>query len=360
MSSKRNTFVNRQIREVKMEDLLQRDPVQVDMEGISQQVRNKVVMVTGGGGSIGSELCRQLAAFFPRELIIFDIYENNAYLLLQELHRKYPKLQVRVLIGSVRDRQRINYVIKEWKPQLIYHAAAHKHVPLMEDSPLEAVKNNIFGIWNTAMAAAENRVEHFVLISSDKAVNPTNVMGATKRICEMVIQTLASQYDTVFAAVRFGNVLGSNGSVIPLFLEQIRAGGPVLVTHPEINRYYMTIPEAAMLVLQAGAYASQGEIFILEMGEPVKTLDLARRMIRLAGFIPDEEIPIVFTGLRPGEKLYEELLTAEEGLSDTDNKLIHVKRKTDFDIVHFERILQKLRLLEEGQEKQLKLCIRES
>ena len=319
------------LRDVEVEDLLGREPIRVDLDSILGYVQNKVVLVTGGGGSIGSELCRQIAVHKPSRLIIFDIYENNAYDIQRELQEKYPGLKLTVLIGSVRNTNRINAVFETWKPDIVYHAAAHKHVPLMEDSPNEAVKNNVFGTFKTAMAAAQNGTRKFVLISTDKAVNPTNIMGASKRICEMIVQTFNRHYETEFVAVRFGNVLGSNGSVIPLFKKQIAAGGPVTVTHPDIIRYFMTIPEAVSLVLQAGAYAKGGEIFVLDMGEPVRILDLAKNLIRLSGYRVDEDIKIVFTGLRPGEKLYEELLMEEEGLQETENKLIHIGRPIELD-----------------------------
>lgn len=312
------------LRDVEVEDLLGRDPISVDLDSILGYVQNKTVLVTGGGGSIGSELCRQIACHRPNHLIILDIYENNVYDIQQELKTKYPELKLTVLIASVRNTNRMNWIFEKYRPEIVYHAAAHKHVPLMEDSPNEAVKNNVFGTWKTAQAAAFYGVRRFVLISTDKAVNPTNIMGASKRICEMIIQTFNNHYDTEFVAVRFGNVLGSNGSVIPLFRKQIVAGGPVTVTHPDIIRYFMTIPEAVSLVLQAGVYARGGEIFVLDMGEPVKIVDLARNLILLSGHKPDEDIPIVFTGLRPGEKLYEEMLMKEEGLRDTENKLIHI------------------------------------
>ena len=346
------------IRDIDIEDLLERDVVRVDMGGLSDLIRDKTVMVTGGGGSIGSELCRQLASYSPKELVIFDIYENNAYAIEQELKSTYPNLTTHVLIGSVRDEERIYSVIREYRPSMVYHAAAHKHVPLMERSPLEAVKNNVFGTYHTAKAAAKYGVEHFVLISTDKAVNPTNVMGASKRICEMIIQSLAGTSDTCFAAVRFGNVLGSNGSVIPLFREQIKKGGPVTVTHPEITRYFMTIPEAVSLVLQAGAFAKGGEIFVLDMGEPVKISDLAHNMIRLSGFEPNVDIQVIYTGLRPGEKLYEELLMSEEGLTKTANDLIYIGKKTDFDTAQFLSELSRLKELEEGQEAILRSRLR--
>jgi FlaA1/EpsC-like NDP-sugar epimerase len=346
------------IRDIDIEDLLERDVVKVDMGGLSDLIRGKTVMVTGGGGSIGSELCRQLAAYDPAELVIFDIYENNAYAIEQELRANYPELTVHVLIGSVRDEKRINAVMQTFRPAMVYHAAAHKHVPLMERSPLEAVKNNVFGTLNTARAAMAAGVEHFVLISTDKAVNPTNVMGASKRICEMIIQSMAGQSETCFAVVRFGNVLGSNGSVIPLFREQIRKGGPVTVTHPDITRFFMTIPEAVTLVLQAGAFAKGGEIFVLDMGKPVKIDDLARNMIRLSGFEPDVDIAVIYTGLRPGEKLYEELLMDEEGLDRTANDLIYVGHKLDFDQNCLLAELEELSRLEEGQEYQLRRQLR--
>ena len=305
-------------------------------------VSGKVVLVTGGGGSIGSELCRQIARHEPKQLIIFDIYENNAYDIQQELKRDYPELNLVVLIGSVRNTHRINGVFEKYRPQIVYHAAAHKHVPLMEDSPNEAIKNNVMGTYKTAQAADKYGVSRFVLISTDKAVNPTNIMGASKRLCEMVIQMMNNRSKTEFVAVRFGNVLGSNGSVIPLFKKQIEEGGPVTVTHPDIIRYFMTIPEAVSLVLQAGARAKGGEIFVLDMGKPVKILDLALNLIRLSGLKPYEDIDIVFTGLRPGEKLYEELLMDEEGLQSTDNELIHIGKPIDFDEELFIHQLEEL------------------
>ena len=347
------------IRDIDIEDLLERDVVKVDMGGLSELIMDKVVMVTGGGGSIGSELCRQLAVYQPKELIIFDIYENNAYAIEQELKTNFPELRMHVRIGAVRDAKRIDRVMAEFRPSIVYHAAAHKHVPLMERSPLEAVKNNVLGTLNTARAADKYGVEHFVLISTDKAVNPTNVMGASKRICEMIVQSLAQTSETCFAAVRFGNVLGSNGSVIPLFREQIKRGGPVTVTHPDITRFFMTIPEAVTLVLQAGAFAKGGEIFVLDMGDPVKIDDMARNMIRLSGFEPDVDIQVIYTGLRPGEKLYEELLMGEEGLTKTSNELIYIGHKIDFDDAKFQEGLQVLADLTEGQEALLRRQIRE-
>lgn len=323
-------FSVKKIRDVDVEDLLGRESIKLDFSGISSYIENKVIMVTGGGGSIGSELCRQIARFNPKELIIFDIYENNAYDLQNELLRKYENLNLKTLIGSVRDRKRLNNIFKEYRPQVVFHAAAHKHVPLMEDSPGEAIKNNVLGTLNTAELASEYGVERFVLISTDKAVNPTNVMGATKRMCEMVIQSIDKESDTEFVAVRFGNVLGSNGSVVPLFKKQIAEGGPVTLTHKDITRYFMTIPEASQLVLQAGAYAKGGEIFVLDMGQPVKIYDLAENLIRLSGYIPNEEIEIKVTGLRPGEKLYEELLMDEEGLSETPHKKIFIGKPGEF------------------------------
>ena len=323
------------IRNVDLLDLLGREPVKVDIESIMGYVKNKCIMVTGGGGSIGSELCRQLASHQPKCLVIFDIYENNAYDIQQELKRDFPKVNVVTLIGSVRNMSRLDSVFKEYQPDIVYHAAAHKHVPLMEDSPNEAVKNNVVGTWYLAQMADKYHVKKFVMISTDKAVNPTNVMGATKRICEMIIQAYNERSKTDFVAVRFGNVLGSNGSVIPLFKKQIESGGPVTVTHPDIIRYFMTIPEAVSLVLQAGAYAKGGEIFILDMGEPVKIDDLAKNLIRLSGYTLGVDMEIRYTGLRPGEKLYEELLMKEEGLQDTANKLIHIGKPIEFDKEHF-------------------------
>lgn len=333
------------LREVSIEDLLGRDTVKIDIDSIAGYVRDKVVLVTGGGGSIGSELCRQVAAHSPRVLIIMDIYENNAYDIQQELKNKYPALRLEVLIGSVRNTARIESIMELYRPDVVYHAAAHKHVPLMEDSPNEAIKNNVFGTYKTARAADKYGVKKFVLISTDKAVNPTNIMGASKRLCEMIIQTFSNYSNTEFVAVRFGNVLGSNGSVIPLFKKQMEAGGPVTVTHPDIIRYFMTIPEAVSLVMEAGALAHGGEIFVLDMGEPVKIADLAKNLIRLSGYTLGVDMDIVYTGLRPGEKLYEELLTKEEGLRKTPNNLIYIGKPLEFNEVHF---LSQLRVLEEA------------
>ncbi len=319
------------LRDVEITDLLGRDPIQVNLDEIMGYVEQKVVMVTGGGGSIGSELCRQIAMYNPKQLIIFDVYENNAYEIQQELKRHHPELNLVVLIGSVRNTHRMEMVFAKYRPDIVYHAAAHKHVPLMEDSPNEAIKNNVFGTYKTAKAASEYGVKRFVLISTDKAVNPTNIMGASKRLCEMIVQSFDKISETEFVAVRFGNVLGSNGSVIPLFKKQIAEGGPVTVTHKDIIRYFMTIPEAVSLVLQAGAYARGGEIFVLEMGAPVRIDDMARNLIRLSGYTPDVDIKIEYTGLRPGEKLYEELLMAEEGMKETANKLIHIGKPIEMD-----------------------------
>ncbi len=319
------------IRKVEIEDLLGRPPIKINVEEVAAYLTDKVVLVTGGGGTIGSELCRQIASQNPKQLIVFDVYENNAYEIQNELKYNFPDLNLVTLIGSVRDSRRMDYLFRTYKPQIIYHAAAHKHVPLMEDSPNESIKNNVFGTYKTVQCAHKYGAEKFVLISTDKAVNPTNIMGASKRICEMIVQSYDSRSNTDFVAVRFGNVLGSNGSVIPLFKKQIEHGGPVTVTHPNIIRYFMTVPEAVSLVLQAGATAQGGEIFVLDMGEPVKILDLAENLIRLSGFTPYKDIQIEFTGLRPGEKLYEELLMSEEGLKDTENELIHIGRPIDFD-----------------------------
>ena len=320
-----------QLRNVDITDLLGRDSVNVNVEDIIGYIERKTVLVTGGGGSIGSELCRQIATHNPERLIIADIYENNAYDIQQELKRKVPELNLTVLIGSVRDVGRVDDIFKKYKPQIVFHAAAHKHVPLMEDSPNEAVKNNIGGTYNVADAAGRFGAEKFILISTDKAVNPTNVMGATKRVCEMIVQALDKKYDTDYVAVRFGNVLGSNGSVIPLFRKQIEEGGPVTVTHKDIVRYFMTIPEAVSLVLQAGAFAHGGEIFVLDMGEQVRIYDLAVQLIRLSGLEPFKDIDIKITGLRPGEKLYEERLMAEEGLKKTANEMISIGKPLVFD-----------------------------
>jgi len=330
------------LREVSIEDLLGREAINIDLDSVTGYVMGKTVLVTGGGGSIGSELCRQIAKYNPKCLIIFDIYENNAYEIQQELKKKYPLLHLEVLIGSVRNTKRIESVMELYRPDIVYHAAAHKHVPLMEDSPNEAIKNNVFGTYKTARAADKFGVKKFVLISTDKAVNPTNIMGASKRMCEMVIQTFSRYSKTEYVAVRFGNVLGSNGSVIPLFKKQMAAGGPVTVTHPDIIRYFMTIPEAVSLVLQAGAFAKGGEIFVLDMGEPVKIADLAKNLIRLSGYTLGVDMEIKYTGLRPGEKLFEELLTNEEGLQKTQNELIYIGKPLEFDEVHFLSELKKL------------------
>ena len=320
------------IRDVEISDLLGRKEIKLNNDKISEYIRGKTVMVTGGGGSIGSELCRQVAALQPKKLIILDIYENNAYEIENELKRKYPEMNLLTLIASVRDQKKIDRIFKAEKPETVFHAAAHKHVPLMETSPEEAIKNNVFGTLNVALAARNFGTEKFILISTDKAVNPTNIMGASKRLCEMIVQTLdADAEKTEFVAVRFGNVLGSNGSVIPLFKEQIKNGGPVTLTHKDIVRYFMTIPEAVQLVLQAGSYAQGGEIFVLDMGDPVRIYDLAENLIRLSGYEPHEDIEIKVTGLRPGEKLYEELLMAEEGLEKTPNELIYIGRPNGFD-----------------------------
>lgn len=364
-----NTDINiGSLRDVSVEDLLGREPLRTDMSDVFEMIKGKTILVTGGGGSIGSELCRQIAAHQPERLIIFDIYENNAYAIQQELREKYPEMELTVLIGSVRDSRRLEYVFKKYHPDIVYHAAAHKHVPLMEDSPCEAIKNNVVGTYKTAYAAMINNCKRFVLISTDKAVNPTNIMGASKRLCEMVIQAFdrcvkngdmssistlhihpraaaaepEGKLRTEFVAVRFGNVLGSNGSVVPLFKQQIERVGPLTVTHPDIVRYFMTIPEAVSLVLLAGAYAHGGEIFVLDMGSPVKIDTLARNLIKLSGLVPDVDIKIEYTGLRPGEKLYEEKLMAEEGLKRTPNKLIHIGNPIPFDTAEFRAQLEEL------------------
>ena len=332
-----------QLREVEISDLLGREQIKVNNEEVFRLIQGERILVTGGGGSIGSELCRQIAANKPKQLIIFDIYENNAYDIQQELRRNYPDLNLVVLIGSVRNTNRINSVMQKYRPEVVFHAAAHKHVPLMEDSPNEAIKNNVMGTYKTAQAAVKAGVRKFVLISTDKAVNPTNIMGASKRMCEMIVQMMNRESpETDFVAVRFGNVLGSNGSVIPLFKRQIAEGGPVTVTDKNIIRYFMTIPEAVSLVLQASHYAKGGEIFVLDMGEPVRIDDMARNLIRLSGFTPDVDIKIEYTGLRPGEKLYEELLMDEEGLTNTENKLIYIGHPIAMDDSWFKEKLKEL------------------
>ena len=377
------------MKDVAVEDLLGRDTIEVNMEEIFQYIRGKTILITGGGGSIGSELCRQIAGHEPRQLIIFDIYENNAYDIEQELKEKYPDLNLKVLIGSVRDSRRIQQVFEIYQPEIVYHAAAHKHVPLMEVSPCEAIKNNVIGTYKTAYAAMLNGCQRFVLISTDKAVNPTNIMGASKRLCEMIIQSFdkavkegtihqlpnlfthkeenlvkirtlriqagkETSIRTEFVAVRFGNVLGSNGSVIPLFKKQIQKGGPITVTHPDIIRYFMTIPEAVSLVLQAGTYAKGGEIFVLDMGVPVKIDTLARNLIKLSGYKPDVDIKVAYTGLRPGEKLYEEKLMAEEGMKKTRNEMIHIGSPIPFDYESF--LLQLNNLMEAAYENREEIC----
>lgn len=347
------------LKEVEIEDLLGRDPIEINTEEVLNYVSGKVVLVTGGGGSIGSELCRQIAGHHPKQLVIVDIYENNAYDIQQELIRKHPELNLQVLIASVRNTARINDIFATYRPNIVFHAAAHKHVPLMEVSPNEAIKNNVMGTYKTAKAADKYGAEKFVLISTDKAVNPTNVMGASKRICEMVIQMMNQKSETNFVAVRFGNVLGSNGSVIPLFKKQIAEGGPVTVTDPRIIRYFMTIPEAVSLVLQAGAYARGGEIFVLDMGKPVKILDLATNLIKLSGYKVGEDIEIEFTGLRPGEKMYEELLMDEEGLKKTANKMIFIGKPIDFDTEVFEKQLEELILHAKQEDKDIRKEIKE-
>ena len=349
------------IRKVEIEDLLGRETVRIDVDEVAKYIEDQTVLVTGGGGSIGSELCRMAAAQNPKCLIVFDIYENNAYDLQMELRRKYPDLNLVVLIGSVRDYARMESVFRQYRPDLVFHAAAHKHVPLMEVSPFEAIKNNVFGTYNTALAADKFGVRRFILISTDKAVNPTNVMGASKRMCEMIVQMMNERSRTEYVAVRFGNVLGSAGSVIPLFRRQIAEGGPVTVTDKRIIRYFMTIPEAVQLIFQAGAYARGGEIFVLDMGDPVRIDDLARNMIRLSGFEPDVDIPIVYTGLRPGEKLYEELLLSGEGMDKTKNDLIYIGHEIPFDFDLFEEQLDQFRRLKEsyGTNEILRQIIRE-
>ena len=346
-------------KDVEIQDLLGREPIKVNIEDIIRYVTGKVVMVTGGGGSIGSELCRQIAASGPKQLIIVDIYENNAYDIQLELKHKYPNLNLETIIASVRNSKKMDKLFEKYQPDIVYHAAAHKHVPLMEDSPNEAVKNNVFGTLNVVKAADKYKTKKFILISTDKAVNPTNIMGATKRICEMIVQSYNKQSQTEYVAVRFGNVLGSNGSVIPLFKKQIKEGGPVTVTHPDIIRYFMTIPEAVSLVLQAGAYAKGGEIFILDMGEPVKIADMARNLIKLSGYEPDVDIKIEYTGLRPGEKLYEELLMKEEGLQDTPNHLIHIGKPIELDETTFFNKLTNLKEAVYKEDSNVRLLVKD-
>lgn len=343
----KNMFQN--LRDVDIEDILGRDPVVLDNKKIGKLIEGKTILVTGAGGSIGSELCRQIIKYNPSKLVMFDIYENNLYNIELELKAQYKHIEIDAIIGSVRDIKRLEKVFEKYNPYLVFHAAAHKHVPLMENSPLEAIKNNVFGTYNVANCADKYGSKKMILISTDKAVNPTNIMGATKRLCEMIIQVKNKNSKTEYAAVRFGNVLGSNGSVVPLFKKQIAEGGPVTVTHKEIIRYFMTIPEAAQLVLQAMSYADGGEIFVLDMGEPVKIYDLAVSLIKLSGYEPDVDIPIVFTGLRPGEKLYEELLMKEEGLQKTENKKIYIGELTDLDEKDILEKLAKLKHLIEDE-----------
>ena len=339
------------IRDVEIEDLLGRETININTKEISNYLENKTILVTGGGGSIGSELCRQIAKVNPKKLILLDIYENNAYEIQQELIRKYKdKLNLEVIVGSIRDENRLDSIFAKYKPEVVFHAAAHKHVPLMEKSPCEAIKNNVFGTKNVALMADKYKVKRFVLISTDKAVNPTNIMGATKRCAEMIIQTMNERSKTEFVAVRFGNVLGSNGSVIPLFKKQIEEGGPITVTHPEVTRFFMTIPEAVSLVIQAGAMAKGGEIFVLNMGESVKIVDLAKNLISLSGFEPDVDIKIEFSGLRPGEKLYEELLMDEEGLKQTNHNKIFIGKPIDINIEKLEKDLKLLKLAVDNEE----------
>ena len=345
------------LRDVEIEDLLGRDAIKLDNKNISTLIKDKNVLVTGGGGSIGSELCRQIMKYNPEKLIIFDIYENNLYDIELELKSKYPKQKIEAIVGSVRDKKRLEDVFSEYKPSLVFHAAAHKHVPLMENNPLEAIKNNIFGTYNVVNCADKYGTERFVLISTDKAVNPTNVMGASKRVCEMIVQAKNKVSKTEYVAVRFGNVLGSNGSVIPLFKKQIANGGPVTLTHKEITRFFMTIPEAVGLILQAVTYAQGGEIFVLDMGEPVKIYDLAVSLIKLSGYEPEVDIPIEITGLRPGEKLYEELLMAEEGLTATKHDKIFVSEPLHMEIDELKEnldILDKLEYMDNYSKEKVK------
>ena len=358
----RNKRLLDNLRDVEIEDILGREPIHLDNNNISEIIKGKVVLVTGGGGSIGSELCRQIASFEPKQLVIFDIYENNLYNIEMELRQNYPDMDIVAIVGSVRDKNKLENVFATYKPEMVFHAAAHKHVPLMEVSPLEAIKNNIFGTYNVVNASDKYKVKRFVLVSTDKAVNPTNIMGATKRMCEMIIQAKNKVSRTKFVAVRFGNVLGSNGSVVPLFKKQIEKGGPVTVTHKDIIRYFMTIPEAVQLILQAATYANGGEIFVLDMGEPVKIYDLAVSLIKLSGLEPNIDIPIEITGLRPGEKLYEELLMAEEGLQKTSHNKIFVAEPIKISMDEIERKLEKLKKLirnEKHTKEEIKAVMKE-
>lgn len=350
------------LRDVQIEDLLGREPVHLDNKNINSLIKNKTVLVTGGGGSIGSELCRQIVKYDPKRLVILDIYENNLYDIEMELRAEYPKLNLEAIVASVRDKARLSNVFETYKPEIVFHAAAHKHVPLMEKSPLEAIKNNVFGTYNVVNCADEYGVEKFVLISTDKAVNPTNIMGASKRVCEMIVQAKNKVSNTEYAAVRFGNVLGSNGSVIPLFKKQIERGGPVTVTHKDITRFFMTIPEAVQLILQAVTYAKGGEIFVLDMGEPVKIYDLAVSLIKLLGYEPNVDIPIEITGLRPGEKLYEEILMSEEGLTSTKHNKIFITEPMSITMEELEEKLEKLKellKLEKDENSEVKRYIKE-
>lgn len=346
-------------RDVQIEDLLGREPIKMNLDDMNGIIKNKIIMVTGGGGSIGSELCRQIVKYEPKQLVLIDIYENNAYDIQQEIKRHFPEIDLKVLIASVRDEHKMDKIFEQYKPEIVFHAAAHKHVPLMEDSPCEAIKNNVFGTQNVVNLSDKYNVKKFVLISTDKAVNPTNIMGATKRCCEMIVQTKNKTSKTEFVAVRFGNVLGSNGSVVPLFKKQIEEGGPVTVTHEEVTRFFMTIPEAVSLVLQASAMAKGGEIFVLDMGEPVKIIDLARNLIKLSGFEPNVDIKIEVTGLRPGEKLYEEVLMDEEGLQKTSNNQIRIGRPIKIDKAEFKKELNILkRVADNDQDEKVDLIMK--
>ena len=347
------------VRDVQIEDLLGREPIKMNLDDMNGIIKNKIIMVTGGGGSIGSELCRQIVKYEPKQLVLIDIYENNAYDIQQEIKRHFPEIDLKVLIASVRDEHKMDKIFEQYRPEIVFHAAAHKHVPLMEDSPCEAIKNNVFGTQNVVNLSDKYNVKKFVLISTDKAVNPTNIMGATKRCCEMIVQTKNKTSKTEFVAVRFGNVLGSNGSVVPLFKKQIEEGGPVTVTHEEVTRFFMTIPEAVSLVLQASAMAKGGEIFVLDMGEPVKIIDLARNLIKLSGFEPNVDIKIEVTGLRPGEKLYEEVLMDEEGLQKTSNNQIRIGRPIDIDEAEFKKELNILtRVADNDQDEKVDLIMK--
>lgn len=360
MTKSASESITSKARDIQIEDMLYRDPIELENDKIGEYIAGRKIMVTGGGGSIGSEICRQVIKYKPAQIIILDNYENNAYELMLELKGQYPEANISVMIATIRDKVAIDGVFKKVRPEIVFHAAAHKHVPLMEDSPKEAVKNNIFGTFNVAQASVKYGVKRFIMISTDKAVNPTNIMGATKRVCEMMIQTFNDKQRTEFVAVRFGNVLGSNGSVIPIFKQQIKNGGPVKVTHKDITRFFMTIPEAASLVLQAGVYAENGEVFVLDMGKPIKIYELAEKMIKLMGFVPGKDIPIEIIGLRPGEKLYEELYMTSENMISTKHKRIYIAKPVEIDRGElYNKILEIMSKIDDMSDNEIKQCVAE-